>query len=299
MVVSHALERRRRRGIRLSAAAVVVVFAASPIDAWPRPSLADGSPVPTSPPSLRSAQNRDYDPAAATFFSLLSFGAMRMIAPAIFGDFQSPAALSYAPQASGVMLQGAGFDAAVSTMLNGFVQQDLLPKGGALVAAEFGIDASPDSASEGDVASGSMRSLSLSVDIATPTGDVRNATIEGGGIEPVCAADEIARKLQAGGEYWNRAEASVGGAGLAPAQFPLGVFVRPVRFESLSSDLGPTGDRANLAAPGPAGAWCRPGREPFSWSSPLENNLLWIAFSIIAGAVLVAWLSRGSRLPAI
>ena len=46
------------------------------------------------------------------------------------------------------MLQGAGFDPAVSTMLNGVAQQDLLPTGGALIAEEFGIGSSPDSASE-------------------------------------------------------------------------------------------------------------------------------------------------------
>jgi hypothetical protein len=131
------------------------------------------------------------------------------------------------------------------------------------------------------------------------TGDVSDPTIEAGGIEPICTDDEVADKLQAGGEYWNDQGASVGGARLAPAQFPLGVFTRPVMLANPLGGLGPSGDRSNLVAPGPAGGWCRPGRESFSLSSPLENDLLWIAFSIVLGAVLVAWMSRGARLPAI
>jgi hypothetical protein len=77
------------------------------------------------------------------------------------------------------------------------------------------------------------------------------------------------------------------------------VFMRPVALANPLGGLGPTCDRTNLVAPGPAGGWCRPGREPFSLSSPLEDDLLWIAFSIVFGALLVAWLSRGARLPAI
>jgi hypothetical protein len=116
---------------------------------------------------------------------------------------------------------------------------------------------------------------------------------------PICTDDEVADKLQAGGEYWNDQGASLGGARASPAQFPLGVFTRPVMVANPLAGLGPSGDRTNLVSPGPAGGWCRPGREPFSLSSPLEDSLLWIAFSIVLGAVLVAWLSRGARLPAI
>jgi hypothetical protein len=244
-------------------------------------------------------EDQDYDPAAAYFYSLLSFGAMSVIAPAIFGDFQSPAAVSLTAQWSGIMLQGAGFDAAVSTMLNGVVQQDLLPTGGALIAEEFDIGSSPDSASDADAAPPSPSGSEFSDNVPTVTGDVSDPTIEAGGIEPICTDGEVADKLQAGGEYWNDQGASVGGARLAPAQFPLGVFTRPVMLANPLGGLGPSGDRSNLVAPGPAGGWCRPGRESFSLSSPLENDLLWIAFSIVLGAVLVAWMSRGARLPAI
>jgi hypothetical protein len=282
----------------MSAAVVLSAMIALPTDGWPASSSTGGRAGP-SLPAFAWAQDEDYDPAAAYFYSLLSFGAMQVIAPAIFGDFQSPVAVSYTPQWSGIMLQDAGFNTAVSTMLNGVVQQDLLPTGGALIAEEFGISASPDSASDGDVPPPSANGSDFSVSVPTVTGDASDPAIDAGGIEPTCVEDEVADKLQAGGEYWNSEGAGVGGARLAPAQFPLGVFMRPVTLANPLGDLGPTGDRTNLAAPGPAGGWCRPGREPFSLSSPLEDDLLWIAFSIVFGALLVAWLSRGARLPAI
>src|SRR5580658_7907339 len=140
---------------------------------------------------LAWAQDEDYDPAAAYFYSLLSFGAMQVIAPAIFGDFQSPVAVSYTPQWSGIMLQDAGFDTAVSTMLNGVVQQDLLPTGGALIAEEFGISASPDSASDGDVPPPSANGSDFSVSVPTVTGDASDPAIDAGGIEPTCVEDEV------------------------------------------------------------------------------------------------------------
>lgn len=197
------------------------------------------------------------------------------------------------------MLQNAGFDPAVSTMLNGVAQQDLLPSGGTLIAEEFGLGSNPDSSSNGDASPPSASGSDFSVSVPTVTGDISEPTSEAGGIQPICTADQVAGKLQAGGEYWNEQGANLGGARLAPAQFPLGVFTRPVMVANPLAGLGPSGDRSNLIAPGPAGGWCRPGREPFSLSSPLEDNLLWIAFSIVLGAVLVAWLSRGARLPAV
>jgi hypothetical protein len=127
----------------MSAAVVLSAMIALPTDGWPASSSTGGRAGP-SLPAFAWAQDEDYDPAAAYFYSLLSFGAMQVIAPAIFGDFQSPVAVSYTPQWSGIMLQDAGFDTAVSTMLNGVVQQDLLPTGGALIVEEFGIGASPD-----------------------------------------------------------------------------------------------------------------------------------------------------------
>jgi len=300
-VVRRAFEQHPGKGRgqwRLSAALVLVAMVALPVNGWPASSSVGGPHGPSS--AIRPwVEDQDYDPAAAYFYSLLSFGAMSVIAPAIFGDFQSPAAVSLTTQWSGIMLQGAGFDAAVSTMLNGVVQQDLLPTGGALIAEEFDIGSSPGSASDADAAPPSPSGSEFSDNVPTVTGDVSDPTIEAGGIEPICTDGEVADKLQAGGEYWNDQGASVGGARLAPAQFPLGVFTRPVMLANPLGGLGPSGDRSNLVAPGPAGGWCRPGRESFSLSSPLENDLLWIAFSIVLGAVLVAWMSRGARLPAI
>ncbi len=286
---------------RLAPSAVLIAMAAMtalPADGSPAPSVIGGSRGPSLAVSPW-VENQDYDPAAASFYSLLSFGAMSLIAPAIFGDFQSATAVSDTPQWSGVMLQGAGFDPAVSTMLNGVAQQDLLPSGGALIAEEFGIGSSSDAASDDAATPSPPNGSQFSVSVPTVTGDLGDPTIDAGGIEPVCADNQVADNLQAGGQYWNDRGASLGGARLAPAQFPLGVFTRPVMLANPLGGLGPTGDRTNLVAPGPAGGWCRPAREPFSLSSPLEDNLLWIAFSIVLGAVLVAWLSRGARLPAI
>ena len=297
-MVTQALERRRGWDRRLTAAIVLIAMAAPPTDASPRTSFATG-PAGPSLPAFPEAPDQDYDPAAAYFYSQLSFGAMRLIAPAIFGDFQSPVALSYAPQWSGVMLQGAGLDTAVSTSLNAMAQQDLLPTGGALMAEEFGVSASPCSSADGEVAPPLANSSNSNVSPATGTGDLGDPAVEAGGIEPICAENEVADKLQAGGEHWNDEGAGIGAAKLAPTQFPLGVFARPVTLANPLGDLGPNGDRTNLAARGPAGGWCRPGREPFSLTSPLEDDLLWIAFSIALGALLVAWLSRGARLPAI
>ena len=190
---------------RLSAALVLVAMVALPVNGWPASSSVGGPHGPSS--AVRPwVEDQDYDPAAAYFYSLLSFGAMSVIAPAIFGDFQSPAAVSLTAQWSGIMLQGAGFDAAVSTMLNGVVQQDLLPTAGALIAEEFDIGSSPDSASNAGAAPLSPSGSEFSDNVPTVTGDVSDPTIEAGGIEPICTDDEVADKLQAGGEYWTGSE---------------------------------------------------------------------------------------------
>jgi hypothetical protein len=289
---------RPKRRVWAANILILLLGIAMPTDGSPASSTPGGSHEPTLP-TYPWVQDQDYDPAAASFYSLLSFGAMPLIAPALFGDFQSPVAVSFTPQWTGIMLQGTGFNPAVSTMLNGVVQQDLLPAGGALIAAEFGVGSTSDTAAEGDAATQSSNSPDSNRGVPTVTGDVSDQTVEAGGIEPICVEDLVAHKLQAGGEYWNDPGESLGGARSAPAQFPLGVFVRPVMLANPLGAFGPTGDRTNLVAPGPAGGWCRPGREPFSVSSPLEDDLLWVAFSIVLGALLIAWLSRGARLPAI
>jgi hypothetical protein len=274
---------KRRAKWRLSAAIVAIATAAMialPTGGLPASSSVGGPQGPSS--RIRPwVENEDYNPAAAYFYSLLSFGAMSVITPAIFGDFQSPVAVSQAPQWSGIMPQGAGFDPAISTMLNGVMQQDILPSAGALIAEEFGVGSNSDAVLDGDAAAPSASGSEFSGGVPTMAEDMRNPTIEPGALEPICTEDEVAGKLQAGGEFWNDPGTGLGGAKLAPAQFPLGVFARPVMLASPLRGLGPNGDRSNLVAPGPAGGWCRPGREPFSLSSPIEDDLLWIALSIV------------------
>ena len=151
-------------------------LSALPSNAWPRSSSVGGSAGRSLPAPW--AENHDYDPAAASFNSLLSFGAMSVIAPAIFGDFQSPGAVSFTPQWSGIMLQGAGFDPAVSTMLNGVAQQDLLPTGGALIAEEFGIGSSLGLSVQQRVRRHPRTAPISSASVPTVTGDVSDPTIE-------------------------------------------------------------------------------------------------------------------------
>jgi hypothetical protein len=289
----HAPTGRPKR--HLSAAVFLVAIVALPINVRSRSSIVGGSAGRSSPAPW--AENQGYDPAAASFSSLLSFGAMSVIAPAIFGDFQSPGAVSLTPLWSGTMQQGAGLDAAVSTMLNGVVQQDLLPTGGALIAEEFGIASSLDSGA--GAATPSATSRDINVDVPTVTGDISDSTIETRGAKSICGEDEVADTLQAGSGYWNDPRTGLVEARLAIAQFPRGAVAGPVTVANPLGGLGPSGDRSNLVSLGPAGGWCRPGRESFWLSSPLEDDLLWIACSTALGAVLVALLSRGARLPAI
>ena len=244
-------------------------------------------------------ESHDYDPAAAYFFSMLSFGAMSLITPAVFGDFQSPVVVSQAPQLSGVMPEGAGFDPAVSTMLNNVVQQDILPTAGALTATEFGIASNADAASGGYAAASPAKGSGFSDNVPIINRDMSGPMIGRGAVEPICSEDEVAGKLEAGGEFWNDAGAGLGGARFAPAQFPRGVFARPVVLASPLPGLGPNGERSNLVAPSPAGGWCHAGREAHFLSSPIEDDLPWIALSIVLGALVVMWMSRGARLPAI
>ena len=101
------------------------------------------------------------------------------------------------------MQETIGFDAAVSTMLNGVVQQGLLPSGGALMADAFGVGSSTDVASNGAAATQSANGSDSSVGVPTMTGAVSDPIIAGDGIQTTCTDDDVAKKLQAGGEYWN------------------------------------------------------------------------------------------------
>ena len=197
------------------------------------------------------------------------------------------------------MPQGAGFDPAVSTMLNGIFQQDNLPSAGVLTVAEFGLGSNSDAASGGYAAASPTRGSDLSDNVPTMIGDMSGPIIERGAVDPICSENEVAGKLETGGEFWNNSGAGLGGARSAPAQFPRGVFARPVMLASPLPGLGPNGERSNLVAPSPAGGWCGAGRESFFLSSPIEDDLIWIALLIVLSALVVMWMSRGARLPAI
>jgi hypothetical protein len=116
------------------------------------------------------------------------------------------------------------------------------------------------------------------------------------GIRPVCNNNKTAMRLQAGGDF---RPAQIPSA--APVQFPRGVFIGSSLDVTNSQDDpidGPSGDRANLPPPGPAGAWCLPAPVPFSQSSPLASRAFWTPFILAFGGIVVFVLSRGVKIPA-
>jgi hypothetical protein len=239
--------------------------------------------------SPKLAGTQVFDPAASQFDSLLPYGAMSVVAPYLFGDFQSPTSLTFSGGGSGMgaMPQIAGLDPAVSAMLNGILQNGLLPAGGSAAAETFDVGSGENdgAVSFGAVASGGEAPVWQGPGTLP---DVDTAS----GIQPTCEDSESADKLQAGGEYWDRHQGSA-----APVQVPRGVFTHIEVGDPLGG-LGPQGNPTNLPRPGAAGSWCRPGLTPFYMSSPLENVLVQIGLGAALIALLVFWLSRGIRLPA-
>jgi hypothetical protein len=229
-----------------------------------------------------------YDPAAVTFFSLWSYGAMRTIAPSTFGNFASPLGL---PSPS---LSSAFGTTPIGTM-----------------PPTDGSD-STTGASISETISANAPGFGIGVGGVAPTG----TETPGSGVRATCQDNEEATRLQAGGKFFTASAVNAG-----PVQFPPGVFtgmaLRSANFLSdpmldpsgTGSDvpgasiypsdptLSPTGDRTNVPPPGAAGAWCRPAPVPFSESSPLENRVLWIIGAIMLGGLAVFWLSRGLKLP--
>jgi hypothetical protein len=179
----------------------------------------------------------------------------------------APIELPNATSASGAlgpMSDTQGIDPAVTALLNG-----TLPAG----AEEFGVGGAPPKPTTSGVA---------------PEG-----------IQGVCGDDQTATRLQAGGEFWI-AQAASG----APVQFPPGVSTASSLGNAFSPSgnptdptLGPSGDRSNLPAPGPAGAWCRPLPVPFALSSPLASRAVLIPVVVLLVGVIVFWLSRGVKMP--
>ena len=108
-----------------------------------------------------------------------------------------------------------------------------------------------------------------------------------GVIQVVC--EQAPQELQVGAEFGN----TQAGSGW-PVQFPLRQFA-PNRLSDPTQ--GPGGDPSNVAAPGPAGAWCRAPSLPFVDSSPLASRVFWTPVIFVLFVITVFWLSRGFRLP--
>jgi hypothetical protein len=252
--------------------------------------------IPTGQSSLPSLKCQTpfpdtvFDPAATQFNASLSYGAMSLIAPTIFGDFQSPTQVSYPSFTWGgpVMSANVGSDPAASIMLSNVLEPDLLTNIPAIMADAFGFGPGvPDPSGAPIAATPQSGTLSVSIN-----DHAEASPITGGRGTEVSCGTEVPNELQIGGEFWNAQAASP-----PPAQFAKGVFVGGELGDPLG-DLGPTGNPTNLPRPGQAGAWCSPRYTPFSVSGPLESDALWILFSILLASVLVAWLSRSHRLPA-
>ena len=108
-----------------------------------------------------------------------------------------------------------------------------------------------------------------------------------GGIQAVC--EQAPQELQAGAEFGN----TRAGSGW-PVQFPLHQFAPNALSDPTQ---GPSGDPSNVAAPGPAGAWCRAPSLPFVDSSPLASRVFWTPIAFVLFVITVFWLSRGFKLP--
>lgn len=283
---------RKRLHRLLTAATFLIALVGLARNAWPAPPsgsapspsflssgtlpLRLGSPLRFRSFAIISSQDRDFDPAAIHFYDALSFSPMSM-APTIYGDFQSPTGVSYSPfqWRGATMPNTTGLDAAAATMVSDVVHQGLIRNGGALMDA-FGVAGTPPSRS----ASAFTVGVPTAVSMADPER----------GEGSVCSNSEFANKLQAGtADYWNGQ-----GAPLSPVRFPRGVFVGGEVGDPLS-DLGPTGNPSNVVGPVPGGGWCRPGPEPFSMSSPLEDDVVWILLYVVLGGLIVFWLTRGHR----
>jgi len=201
---------------------------------------------------------------------------MSVIAPTTYGDFVSPIGLpdpslssAYGSNDIWPMAETQSIDPAVTTMLDGTLEQGLLPLGSSSGTEELG------------VASGAGAVGSSAVPTISTTGPVPQLA---------CGDNQLAKRLQAGAEFWEPQAVSA-----TPALFPPGVFTAIAVENPLG--LGPRGSRSNLPPPGPAGAWCRPAADPSSQNSPLDSPVLWIGIGILLVGIVVFWLSRGFKMP--
>jgi hypothetical protein len=251
------------------------------------------SPLPTLTCRIIPFSDPVFDPAATEFNALLPYGAMSFIAPTMFGDFQSATEVSFSgfKWSGAVMPEGAGLDPTTTSMVSDVEEQDLLVNDAALTTDPIGLNAKLADLS---VAGGAthLTNRFLSTEEEPDTATALDPTTGASGLEASCGT-KIEAKLQTGGQFWNGQTAAP-----APVEFPNGVFTR-ILIQNPLGDLGQTGDPINLPKTGPGGSWCNPLQVPFLTSSPLEEDVVWIMLYVVFGSFLVAWLSRGHRLPAI
>jgi hypothetical protein len=286
VVVARAEHRRATTRRCLALWAIVALLAlASPTIARPQRSSSAGMANRGSMLIGLSSQLQVFDPAESSFFSLLTDGAMQQIVPTLFGDFQSPTALSMGQGLSGPMSQNSGLDPAVSAMLDQASQQlqpALQPSGGSAEVEEFGVGSDPG-VGLSDPSKDGVQTLDK-----TPR---RLAGRKAVGLASACL-DQSLKDIQTGDRFWDQQSKSA-----PPAEFPRGI-ASGTSIRDPLGDLGPRGNPINLSSPGLAGDWCRPTATPFYETSPLEDHLLWIASGLLLTGVLVFYLSRGFRLPA-
>ena len=120
-----------------------------------------------------------------------------------------------------------------------------------------------------------------------PTAPAVALPVGAGAVRSACAP--VVQQLQAAGRYWNAVSVGAPPVRLSPPPRAIAPLVDPIR--------GPGGDRTNVSAPGPAGAWCRPPPVPFAESSPLAGRGFWLPVAVALFGVTVFWLSRGLRMP--
>jgi hypothetical protein len=110
----------------------------------------------------------------------------------------------------------------------------------------------------------------------------RSEEVAAENINIVCGG-RLARRLQAGGEFWS-AQAISG----VPMQFPTGEFGG--NLVGSTSSVGNSGflvvgdGRANVAQPGSAGSWCRPPPTLFFKTSPLARIVFWVPIAVLVTA---------------
>ena len=148
------------------------------------------------------------------------------------------------------MLETAGLDPTVSATLSNVLQEGVLPGGEAADAIQIGSDPANiavvvggnGGASSGGVAAAPGGEGSAAVQAGTLAADSA-----AGGIPPSCGADELSRRLQAGGQFWNAQDPSV-----EPVSFAKGLFAGRELWKSLGGSR-PGGNPTNIPATGPAG----------------------------------------------